>query len=107
MGCWLLESFAWASDVLNLMFRLLFCSAIRRRLNGGHRIFRSMEKNLQLYSESSQVLSPQMNQTILSVSERLTRSEIESLRREKKQLSDYAQKELGPRIKAALQSLVK
>jgi uncharacterized iron-regulated protein len=48
-----------------------------------------------------------MNQTISLVSERLTRSEIESLRREKKQLSDYAQKELSPRIKAALQSLVK
>ena len=40
-------------------------------------------------------------QTISSVSSRLTRSEIDSLRQGKKQISDYAQKVLSLKVKAA------
>ncbi len=58
----------------------------------------------QKYSESSRLLSLPMKQITSLVSDRLTKSEIESLRRGKKQISDYAQKELGGRIKDALRS---
>jgi hypothetical protein len=53
-------------------------------------------------SESSRLLLPQTKQIISSVSERLTKSEIASLRRGKKQVSDYARKELSGKIRVAM-----
>ena len=50
----------------------------------------------------SRLLSPPTKQITLSVSDRLTKSEIESPRQRKKQISDYAQKELKEKIKDAV-----
>ncbi len=54
-------------------------------------------------SELSRLLSPRMKQITLLVSDRLTKSEIVSPRQRKKQISDYAQKELKEKIKDAVQ----
>jgi uncharacterized membrane-anchored protein YhcB (DUF1043 family) len=54
------------------------------------------------YSESSRLLLPPMKQTTSLVSDRLTKSEIEWLRQRKKQISDYARKELSGKIRLAL-----
>jgi len=53
-------------------------------------------------SESSRLLLPLMKQTTSSVSDRLTKSEIASLRQRKKEISDYARKELSGKIRLAL-----
>jgi len=53
-------------------------------------------------SESSRLFLPPMKQTISLVSDRLTESETESPGQGKKQISDYAQKELREKIKDAL-----
>jgi hypothetical protein len=53
-------------------------------------------------SESSRPRLLLMKQITSLVSDRLTKSEIASLRQGKKQISDYAQKELRDRIKAAI-----
>ncbi len=53
-------------------------------------------------SELSRLLSPPMKQITLPVSDRLTKSEIELLRQRKKQISDYAQKELKEKSKDAV-----
>lgn len=58
-------------------------------------------------SESSPTPLPPTKQTTSLVSSRLTKSEIDSLRRGKKQISDYAQKELSVKVKAALSSRTK
>lgn len=52
--------------------------------------------------ESSQELSQPTKQTTLLASSRLTRSEIDSLRRGKKLISDFAQKALSEKLEAAL-----
>jgi len=50
-------------------------------------------------SELSRLLLLPMKQAVSLVSDRLTKSEIKSLRQGKKQISDYAQKELREKIK--------
>jgi len=52
--------------------------------------------------ESLPVPSLPTKQTTSLVSKRLTRSEIDSLRQGKKLISDYAQKVLSVKVKAAL-----
>ena len=56
----------------------------------------------QKFSESSRQPLPPTRPAILSGSEQLTRSEIDSLRQGKKHISDCVQKVLGPQIKAKL-----
>ncbi len=52
------------------------------------------------YSELEQKRLLQTKPTILSASERLTRSEIDSLRQKKKQLNDYGLKAFSDRMQA-------
>lgn len=52
------------------------------------------------YSESEQKPLRQTKPTTLSASDRLTRSEIDSLRQKKKQLNDYGLKAFRDRMQA-------
>jgi hypothetical protein len=61
-----------------------------------------MEKKSNQSSESDQQPSPPTKLATSSVSARLTRSEIDSLRRGKKQIADYAQRALREKVAAAL-----
>jgi hypothetical protein len=61
----------------------------------------------QKFSASPQVPSQPTKQATLLVSDRLTRSEIDSLRQGKKQISDYAQKVLCVKLEIALSAAAK